>query len=654
MRQAFLLSIILSFSPLLAEEGSPVTFRGREIFRITQHAGFLKASERAQIVTARLNALPENFAPLKIEPAEAAYNIVSGDTILFQVLPADAAESGITTEQLARNLKELMESRLRENQAMWLPETFRQEQQLVIDFLDRYLNRTLIQILLAVLLLLLLLLVRWFFLLVVGFLLRKLEQYKEILIRHIAFRGREIISRETIYQYIVYGTGALRFLLIVLLYYYFSGWILDTLPLDTSWDLRSYLRGVVHAALLTVVVLAVYRNMRSVLNTIASSRWILEQGLLRDVRFQDLVVLGSERLLSLFHGIIRLSRFLLTLTVIYFYVVFFLGFFPITRGLNQELFAYVMQPVSRMVLALIAYAPNLFLLVLIAVSAFYAIRFARFFFTEIQAGKISLPGFFPDWALPTHRIVSFIIIAFAAIIMFPYLPGSDSEAFKGVSLFIGFLVSLSSSTVLANVVAGLVVTYTRPFAVGDRVKIADTVGDITSISLLVTRIKTTKNVEITIPNGMVLASHIINYSAGARAGGVVLHTSVTIGYDVPSAKVEGMLVEAAIRTGRIMETPAPYVLQTSLEDFYVSYEINAFTEHPESMATIYSDLHRNIQHVFFENGVEILSPHYRAVRGGADAAIPPGFVPADFERPSIPVESVSRQQPGKGSTSRRK
>ena len=205
------------------------------------------------------------------------------------------------------------------------------------------------------------------------------------------------------------------------------------------------------------------------------------------------------------------------------------------------------------------------------------------------------------------------------------------------------LVSFGSSSAIANIVAGVVMTYMRPFQLGDRVKIADTVGDIVEKTLLVTRIRTIKNVDITVPNAMVLSSHIINYSSTAKEGGVVLHTSVTIGYDAPWRQVHELLLAAADSTRGLMKEPKPFVLQTSLDDFYVSYELNAYTDNPNVMARTYSDLHQNIQDKFNEAGVEIMSPHYRAARDGNQVAIPPENLPGDYVPPAFRLEQVERR-----------
>jgi small-conductance mechanosensitive channel len=235
--------------------------------------------------------------------------------------------------------------------------------------------------------------------------------------------------------------------------------------------------------------------------------------------------------------------------------------------------------------------------------------------------------------------VRFLILAFTAVVVFPYLPGSHSPAFQGISIFLGLLFSLGSTSAIANVVAGSVLTYTRAFQLGDRVQIGETIGDVVEKSLLVTRIRTIKNVDISIPNAMVLGSHIINFSSAAEGAGLILHTSVTIGYDAPWRTVHKLLVDAALGCDHILKTPEPFVLQTSLNDFYVSYEINAYTDKPEAMASTYSAMHQNIQDKFYEAGVEIMSPHYSSLRDGNKAAIPQSYLAKNYAAPPFRVAS---------------
>lgn len=225
-----------------------------------------------------------------------------------------------------------------------------------------------------------------------------------------------------------------------------------------------------------------------------------------------------------------------------------------------------------------------------------------------------------------------MVLALTLISIFPYIPGSQSAAFQGVSVFIGVLFSLGSSSTVSNIVAGIAITYTRAFSMGDRVKIGEHIGDIIEKTLLVTRIRTIKNVDIIIPNSSLLNGSITNYSTGVGATGLILHSTITIGYDVPWRIVHELLIKAAYATPDILVDPKPFVFQTSLDDFYVSYQINAYTQKPNSMARIYSDLHKNIQDSFNDANVEIMSPHYTAIRDGNQTTIPAENLPEDYAK----------------------
>jgi len=228
-----------------------------------------------------------------------------------------------------------------------------------------------------------------------------------------------------------------------------------------------------------------------------------------------------------------------------------------------------------------------------------------------------------------------LVFAFMIVVIFPYLPGSDSPIFQGVSVFLGFLFTFGSAGSLSNIIAGLILTYMRLFKMGDRVKIGSISGDVIEKNMLVTRVRTTKNEIISIPNATVMNSHTINYSSDAPEKGLIMHSTITIGYDVPWRKMEAVLIKAALKTPLLLDDPAPFVLQTSLDDFYVSYQINAYTREPNKQATIYSNLHANIQDSCNEAGIEIMSPHYRAARDGNQSTIPEDQLPKDYKTPSF-------------------
>lgn len=328
-----------------------------------------------------------------------------------------------------------------------------------------------------------------------------------------------------------------------------------------------------------------------------------------------------ENLLLKLNNVLRIAVIIL---VIYLSLPLLFSIFPETEQWTGTLLEWVLSPLSAAFNGILHYLPNLFTVLVIYLIFRYAVKGVKYFFTELRKGNIQLSGFHRDWAIPTFNILRFVLYAFMLILIFPYLPGSGSPAFQGVSVFLGILISLGSSSAITNIVAGLVITYMRPFKVGDRVKIGEVVGDVLEKTMLVTRIKTIKNEDITVPNSTVLSSSTVNYSTSTREGGqgLIINTTLTLGYDIRWETIHQLLIESALRTEHVLKDPKPFVLQTSLEDFYVSYQINAYIKEANKQALIYSELYRNILDVFNAAGVEILSPHYRAVRDGSTPAMP--------------------------------
>ncbi|MDQ2930831.1 MAG: mechanosensitive ion channel family protein [Gemmatimonadota bacterium] len=364
------------------------------------------------------------------------------------------------------------------------------------------------------------------------------------------------------------------------------------------------------------------------------------------LRIQQLELLSAEGLSRALLMIAQGLRVAVTIVLLYIYIPLVLGFFPWTEPLSRRIVGYALTPLGVAWEAFVGFVPSIFYLLVIVLITRYVLKLIHALFRAIESGAVTFDGFYREWADPTYKIARVLVLAFAVVASFPYLPGSHTDAFKGVSLFLGVLFSLGSSSAVSNIVAGIVLTYTRAFEVGDRVQIGEAIGDVTERSLLVTRVRTIKNVEVTIPNGTVLAAQVRNYTRLAQGAGLVLHTTVTIGYDAPWRTVHELLIAAALRTEYIMDEPAPYVLQTSLDDFYVSYEVNALTRRPELMATTYSALHRNIQDSFNEAGVEIMSPHYGALRDGNDIAIPTNYRTPGDAAPGFRVALGRRRAAG--------
>jgi small-conductance mechanosensitive channel len=336
---------------------------------------------------------------------------------------------------------------------------------------------------------------------------------------------------------------------------------------------------------------------------------------------------------------LRAVRALAILTLAYLYLSFVLTRFPWTRPTASHLLGYALAPLATMGGALVTHLPNLvFLVILIAVTR-YVLKIVALIFTGIERGTITFAGFEREWAAPTYRFVRIAIIGFAAVVAYPYIPGSESAAFKGMSIFFGLLFSLGASSVVANMMAGYSLIYRRTFKVGDRVKINDVVGDVTQMGLQVTHLRTIKNEDVVVPNSVILTSQVVNYSSYAARDGLILHTTVGIGYEVPWRQVEAMLLLAASRTPGLQAVPPPFVLQTSLGDFAVNYELNAYCGDSHGMAERYTALHRNVQDVFNEYGVQIMTPAYES-----DPASPK-VVPKDqwYQPPARSLEESPRK-----------
>lgn len=411
-----------------------------------------------------------------------------------------------------------------------------------------------------------------------------------------------------------------------------------------AYSLRSLILGALFTLALTIalIILVIATNRVVVYISQVFRTW---QGTrIRGLRLLGTEIIPADRMADFFSELVKLTRLAFFLFLLVGYASLVLSFFPWTKALSRQIFTYLGTAAYTLWKNFVSYIPNLFFIVLIVAITAYTLRLIKFTFAEIRRGTIVVPGFYPEWAKPTYNLLRFTIIAFAAIIVFPYLPGSETPAFQGISIFLGVLFSLGSSGAVANFVSGIILTYSRAFVIGDRVKISESIGDVVEKTLLVTRINTPKNVIVTIPNSMILGSHIINYSNSVKANHtppLILHTTITLGYDVPWRKVHAVMIEAAKMTEHILPEPAPFVLQTSLDDFYVSYELNAYTDTASLMPRIYSALHQNLQDKCNEADIEILSPHYRAVRDGNQLTVPPDYIPNDYVAPGFRVNSAS-------------
>ena len=363
------------------------------------------------------------------------------------------------------------------------------------------------------------------------------------------------------------------------------------------------------------------------------------RGRIRSIRFRGLEVLSAD---YLYFGITRtvwgFYGLALLLTVTTSLLLIF-SQFPQTSDYARVVFNWIWKPFLDIVHGVVHYLPNLFYILVIVVVTRIALRAVGFVFEQAHRGVISLePWVHRDVARPTCQILKAILIVLALFFIAPLIPGTGSTAAKGISVIIGLMVSFGSTSTVGNLIAGVVLTYMRPFQLGERVKVGDTVGDVIERSFLYTKILTIKNEVVVVPSLQTLGGSIINYSSKAKEGQLILHTTVTIGFDAPWRRVHELLLQAADRTSGVLKQPKPFVLQTALDDFYVAYQINAYTDRADKMAGTYGELHQNIQDCFNEGGVEICSPHFYQLRDGNATTTPADYLKG-YEPPRFLVDA---------------
>ena len=358
---------------------------------------------------------------------------------------------------------------------------------------------------------------------------------------------------------------------------------------------------------------------------------------IKPVSIQGYELLDAQKQANLLVFLASVGRYILMGLQLLFTVPLIFIIFPQTEGLAYRLLGYIWNPIRGIFVGIIDYIPKLFTIIVIWYAVKYLVRFVLYLAREVEGGRLKINGFYPDWAMPTFHIIRFLLYAFMIAMIYPYLPGSNSGVFQGISVFVGLIVSLGSSTVIGNIIAGLVITYMRPFKIGDRIQLNDTTGNIIEKTPLVTRIRTPKNEVVTVPNSFVMSSHTVNYSTSAREYGLIIHSEVSIGYDIPWRKVNELLIDAALNTPGVVDDPRPFVLETSLSDWYPVYQVNAYIKEADKMPQIYSNLHQNIQDKFNEAGIEIMSPHYMAMRDGNET------IPKDDLRNTSPTDKTAQE-----------
>jgi small-conductance mechanosensitive channel len=374
------------------------------------------------------------------------------------------------------------------------------------------------------------------------------------------------------------------------------------------------------AALVAMFALVRYAFLKVIDRKIVGNRekWF------KGIRFRNIELLTSEKLTSAALLVSKVLRYALYAVLLYAALPMIFAIFPATRHLAGLLFSWLAAPLVSMGEGLVAYLPKLLRIIVIILIMRYILKLLRYVAGEIEAGRLVIPRFYSDWARATFNLLRIFIYAFTVVLVFPLLPESESSVFKGVSVFIGVLFSIGSSSVISNMMAGLVITYMRSFKIGDRIKVGDVYGDVVEKTLFVVRVQTIKKEVITVPNSSILSSNVVNYSTAAGAGGqgVIIALDVSVCYDSSWQKVHPLLIEAALKAEHILPTPPPFVFTKELADFAAVYSLRVYTRRPDLYAAICSDINRNVLDIFRREKIEMLVPRYQAVRDGGKPVFP--------------------------------
>jgi small-conductance mechanosensitive channel len=356
---------------------------------------------------------------------------------------------------------------------------------------------------------------------------------------------------------------------------------------------------------LAFTIMAIQFLFKKIRAKISISNLKLHKG----ITVRNYQLFSPQYLLTIVRKVLLILRTILMLAALYLSLTFVFSIFPATKNWANTLLNLVLDPLKTSIRGIIKYIPNLISIAVILLITKFITRIFRYFAIEVERKHLKIRNFHEEWARPTYNIIRFLLYAFAFIILFPYLPGSHSDAFKGVSVFFGILISIGSSSAVSNIIAGLVITYMRPFKIGDWIKVKEVVGYVTEKNLLVTRLRTIHNEDITLPNSTILASHTTNFSSTCAEKGLVIHISISISYQEDWHKIHELLLQAASITPDIDMDPSPFVFQKKLDDFSVIYELNAYTRKPELMYYTESALYGNILDIFKAAGIVIMTPH---------------------------------------------
>lgn len=347
----------------------------------------------------------------------------------------------------------------------------------------------------------------------------------------------------------------------------------------------------------------------------------------------------SDHLVKIIKSVDRAARVLGVLLILfstYLWLTAVLKRFPYTRPWGEALGGYLLGVAAWIAGGVIDAIPGLFIVAVIFYLTRALSRMMNASFTAVEEGRLQIPGLDADTAQPTKKLANVGLWLLAAVVAYPYLPGSGTNAFKGLSVFVGLVVSLGSSGVVNQAMSGFMLMYSRALRVGDWVHVGDVEGEVLQLGMLSTKVRTREGEEVTVPNAVVISKETVNYTRFAKEG-VQVSTVVTIGYDTPWRQVHAMLEQAAAMTDGLRKEPPPFVLQTGLSDWYPEYKLKAVIENPPDRPKVLSTLHKNIQDQFNEYGVPIMSPHY------INDPPEPFLVPPDRRSPAPAPPEVSAQ-----------
>lgn len=597
----------------------PIVLDTDTLFYVQTSLGVFSPEKRADEINLKIKTIASNdtidYDSIKIVPQTDFVLLQLFDEVLFVVTKDDAAIADTTEIFLAESYRKTLIEKLNERRVIYSHNSMIRNGVYTLVYL------------------VLLIVFFWVTTKIFPRLYKKVEQLDESKIKTVTLKDKAIIQSSTIVTIIILFLRGLRFVLILFAIYLFITQTLLLWPYTRQWELQPIIKSLALLIFYSALFFTLFKSVNSLVSYLNNKYESWKGTKIQPIKIKSIELLSADRTVEFLILVNKVLRFTMQIILLYLYITIIFSLFKFTATWADKLFGYILTPLISVLNSFVKFLPNLFFIIVLIFVFRYIIKFVKFIFTEIHTRRIEFPSFPRDWAMPTFKIVRFLIIILAVIVIFPYLPGSDSPFFQGISIFVGILFSLGSTSAVSNIVAGILITYMRPFKLGEKVKIADTMGEVVDKTLLVTRIRTNKNVDITIPNAMVLGSHIINYSSSAKDKGLILHTTVTIGYDVPWRTVHDLLISAANETEFILKEPKPFVEQASLDDFSVSYELNAYTHNSGSMGGIYSELHSKIQDKFNEAGVEIMSPHYNAVRDGNQTTIPQDYLPREYQAP---------------------